>query len=247
MNSQIHLPQLSKVNKILIGVYVGLFLLSTILSKTTGVDLVSVLGLSYLGIKKGFIFQFLTFPFVESNFTGVLFNSILIWFIGSELELKWGTKFYLKFLAISTYISGLFYVLLSFIIGMSASALPLYGPAGTMLALILAYGIIYSERVMLFMMIFPMKAKYFCMILGGIEIFMAMFSNQSNASWSHLVAMLAAYLYLKFKSLQARGVTLQSIKEEQHRNRMRSKLTLVKDDEETPPQKADPDKPKYWQ
>jgi membrane associated rhomboid family serine protease len=248
MNSQIQVPQLTKVNKFIIASYVGLFILSNILSKSSGVSLASLMGLSYSGVSSGNIFQFLTFPFVDSNFTGVLFNSILIWFIGSELESKWGMKFYIKFLAISTYSAGIFFILLSLVVGRSVAVMPLYGPAGTVLALILAYGVIYSERVMLFMMIFPMKAKYFCMILGGIEIFMAMFSNHSNAAWSHLIAMLSAYLFLKYKSYQAQGVTFKSIKEHRHRAKMKSKLSLVEEDEvDNAPKKHDPDKPKYWQ
>jgi membrane associated rhomboid family serine protease len=246
MNSQIQVPQITKANKFIIATYVGIFILSNILSQSSGVSLASILGLSYPGITSGFIFQFVTFPFVDSSFTGVLFNSILIWFIGSELESKWGMKFYLKFLAISTYSAGIFFIILSLIIGRSVAVMPLYGPAGTILALILAYGIIYSERVMLFMMIFPMKAKYFCMILGAIEVFMAMFSNHSNAAWSHLIAMLAAYVYLKFKSYQAQGVTFESIKEHRHRSKMKSKLSIVKDEEDTP-KKHDSSKPKYWQ
>lgn len=248
MNPQIHLPSLSKTNKIIIGTYVSVFILSNILSKASGISLVSVLGLSYLDVLNGHIYQLITFPIVDASFTGVLFNSILIWFLGSELEQKWGSFFYLKFLCVATYSSGLFYFILSLSVGNSVGVIPLYGLAGTMLSMILAYGIIYSERVMLFMLIFPMKAKYFCMILGAIELFMALFSNQSNAAWSHIVAMISAYLFLKYKSLQSRGVTLKAIKEQRHRDKMKSKLTLIKDDvQESNQSKADPENPKYWQ
>lgn len=248
MNPQIQIPQITKANKVIIITYVALFILSTIVSQSTGVSLVSTLGLSYSGMSEGLIFQFLTFPFIEASFTSVLFNSMLIWFIGSELEQKWGTRFYLKFLAISTYSAGLFILLLGLAIQKSVAIMPLYGPAGAILALIFAYGLIYSERVMLFMMIFPLKAKYFCMILGAIEVFMALFSNHSTAAWSHLVSILVAFLYLKMKSYQAQGITLQSLKEHRHRAKMKSTLKIVKDDEdELPASKADPEKPKYWQ
>ena len=244
MQGQMHVPTLTKANKGIIGTYIGLFILSSILGSSGKGSLIPILGLSSSGIQSGLIFQYLTFPFVDAGFTAVLFNALLIWFIGSELEVKWGTKFYLKYILASVLAAGIFYTVA---FGFLASAsLPIYGMTGTNLALILAYAIIYSERTMVFMFIFPMKAKYFCMILGAIELFMGFFSSYSHAAWSHLAAMAGAFMYLKFKSLQAKGVTLGSIKAERHRQKMKGKLSLVKD-EEKKPDKPDPDNPKYWQ
>ena len=94
-----------------------------------------------------------------------------------------------------------------------------------------------------------MKAKYFCLLLAGIQIYMGIFSQGGGkGAWAHLFSMLIGFAYLKFKSMQARGVSISAIKEEYHRNKMRQKLKLVKDEEEeTPPDKPDPSNPKYWQ
>jgi len=129
---------------------------------------------------------------------------------------------------------------------MEPSDLPLYGLTGVNLALFVAYAIIYSERTLVFMFLFPMKAKYFCMILAGIELYMSVFSSYSHGSLAHLISMGVGFGYLKVKSLQARGVTLGAIKEQYHRNKMKNKLKLIKDDE-IPPDKPDPENPKYWQ
>lgn len=244
MQGQMQVPTLTKANKFIIGAYIGMFILSSILASSGKGSLISVLGLSSGGIQSGMIFQYLTFPFVDAGFTAVLFNALLIWFIGSELEVKWGTSFYLKYILASVVGAGLFYTIA---FGFLASpTLPIYGMTGTNLALILAYALVYSERTMVFMFIFPMKAKYFCMILGAIELFMGFFSSYSHAAWTHLAAMAGAFIYLKVKSLQARGVTLSAIKAERHRKKMKGKLSLVKN-EEVKPEKPDPDNPKYWQ
>ena len=174
----------------------------------------------------------------------MLFNALLIWFIGSDLELKWGTRFYIKFLLLVNICAGLFYFLIFGLAGVANG--PMYGMTGTNLALILAYGMIYSERTMVFMFLFPMPAKYFCMLLVGIELYMGLFSGQSQAAWSHLVAMLCAFLYLKYKSLQARGVTLSALKQEHRRTEQKRKLTLVKDKDDFP-ERADSKDPKFWQ
>jgi hypothetical protein len=60
-----------------------------------------------------------------------------------------------------------------------------------------AYGIIFSERVMLFMMIFPMKAKYFVMLLAAIEFISTVFYSKSGiANSAHLGGMIAGFMYL---------------------------------------------------
>ena len=245
MQQQMHVPKLTKVNKILISVYVGLFILSSLFKSNTGASLLSDLGLSIQGIEAGHYYQFITYPFIDHSFMTVLFNALILWFIGSELEVKWGSKFYGKFLAIATYSGGVAYALI-FSQFMSGTEMPLYGLTGLNLALFVAYAIIYSERTLVFMFIFPMKAKYFCMLLAGIELYMSVFSAYSHGALSHLISMLVGFAFLKIKSLQARGVTLGAIKEQHHRNKMKQKLKLVKEDE-LPPDSPDPDKPKYWQ
>lgn len=243
---QMYVPPLSKANKSIIIGYVGVFILSTLLSMSAGIKLVSVLGLSVVGIKSGLVFQFLTYPFFDTGLLSVVFNSLILWFIGSDLEAKWGTRFYLKFLAISAYSCGVIYFLLALLAGDLVSFLPLFGLTGVNLALLVAYGIIYSERTMIFMFIFPMKAKYFCMLLGAMELFMALTATAFNSAWAHLISMATGFGYLKYQSLKARGLGVSQIMEN-HRDhqarKKRGKLHLVKSDEE----KANPEDPKYWQ
>lgn len=243
MQGQIQVPTLSKVNKTIIIIYVALFIFTKAVGGSGQVNLLPILGLSFEGVTSGMLFQLLTYPFIDLGFTTVLFNALIIWFIGSDLELKWGRTLYLKFLLSATLGAGLFYFIL-FGAFLSSQA-PFYGMTGTNLALIMAYGIIYSERTMIFMFLFPMKAKYFCMILAAIELYMGLFSAHSQAAWSHLVAMLCAFIYLKIMSLRARGVTISSIRTEHNRNKMKSKLTLIKNNEK--PDKPNPEDPKYWQ
>ncbi len=95
---------------------------------------------------------------------------------------------------------------------------------------------IYPDRQMAFMMIFPMKAKVFCWILAGIEAYMAVFSSLST-SWAHLLAMGISFLIIHFQ-------TNPLIKKALHttwkpRNQNKKHLYVVKDDDQKPP--------KYWQ
>ena len=75
-----HVPQLSKSNKIIIIAYVGLFLLSEILRGAMDTSLVPILGLTTIGIKKGLIFQIFTYPLIDKSLMTVIFNSLIRFF-----------------------------------------------------------------------------------------------------------------------------------------------------------------------
>jgi membrane associated rhomboid family serine protease len=236
--AQFQAPPLSKFNKGLIISMVVLFVTNSIL----GGKLASILGLSLAGIKAGLVFQLISFPFMEASFMGLIFESLIIWFIGSELENSWGRKFYIQFFLVSTLAVGPLYLILSQFMGVAA---PLMGITGFGYALLIAYAIIYSERQLTFMLIFPMKAKYFCMLLAGIQLYMGFFSGAGAVSFTHLASMLVAFFFLRYKSLVAQGINLKSMQQKRHKDKMRSKLKIVED--EVPKDKADPDDPRYFQ
>lgn len=218
-------PPMTPTNKIVLITAVGFFLVNAILQLSTSFTLINYLGLSSNMVLKGHIYQFFTYPFIEVNFTSILFNCLLFWFIGGELELFWGKRFYQKFILYTLLVVGVTYFLVS-LVNVNMQFVPLKGLTGINLALIVAYGLIYSERELLFMLIFPMKAKYFCMLLAAIEVYMAVFSAYSYSAWAHIVAMIFAFIYLKTLSRRAQSGDLKRKK-----RKMRSKLRLVKDDD----------------
>jgi membrane associated rhomboid family serine protease len=228
---QFQAPPLTKTSKILIGITVGLFLINSIL-KTQGIALDGILGLSSLGMSKGLIFQIFTYPFIGRGLLEVVFNSLLLWFIGSEMESLWGIKRYLKFLATSVIGAGIIFLTIGFIFFSNSmmGSIPLTGLAGAMSALLLAYAIIFPDRTFSFMLIFPMKAKYFCMILIAMQLYMGFFSPAAILAWGHLGAMLSGFLFMLFV---AKGG-----KKSEKRKVSSAKLKLVKNEED--------DKPKYW-
>jgi membrane associated rhomboid family serine protease len=242
--NQMYTPPLSRINKFIIIFHVGLFLLNAILGQTMGINLVNLLGLSLDGIKSGFIFQIVTFPFIEVSFMGVLFNSLILWFIGSELEQRWSEVFYLKFLMLSAIGAGLFYLGLSLVFGGTFSVIPLHGINGMTFALLVAYGIIFSERQLTFMLLFPMKAKYFCMLLIGIELYMGIFSTYGKASWAHLFSMGIGFLYLQYRSQLARGKGMKDMLRDLNKEKKKSKFSVLSGGKDDDPNNKPP---KYWQ
>ena len=204
-----YLPRLTRVNKAILIGSAGIFILNSIMELSLGFSLFPYLSLSFTGISKGLIYQLVTYPFVTKGILAIVFNSLLLWFIGSELEARWGTGFYLRFLGYSSLFAGVVYLAIATFGPNSWGMYPLFGLNGLSFALLIAYAMLFSERQLLFMMIFPLKAKYFCALLILIELYMGVFQPGGKLAWVHLFTLAFAFCYLKFKSGQARGVSFK--------------------------------------
>lgn len=235
---QFQAPKLTKINKIILIATVVGFLATAILKAIGAFSLVNVLGLSGNGLFQGLIFQLITYPFIEVQLMGTLFNCLIVWFIGSELESQWGQKIYLRFLLLIVIGVGLIFSLVNliFFFGTPVYFASLHGLSGINFALLIAYSLLFPDRQMAFMMIFPMRARTFCWILVGIEAYMAIFTSLKT-SWAHLLAMGLSFLIIHFQNKPLIRTVLQS--SWKPRTTKKKHLYVVKDDDQKPP--------KYWQ
>lgn len=78
---------------------------------------------------------------------------------------------------------------------------PMVGASGCLFGLLMAYGFMFPNSEMMLMFIpYPIKAKYFVIGYGAIELLMAL-SNRTNdhvAHFAHLGGMLVGYIILKY-------------------------------------------------
>jgi membrane associated rhomboid family serine protease len=226
---QIHVPPLSFINKVLIISCVVFFILQNIFSKFMGVPLEAYLGLSGVKFFSGHIYELFTYPLMGRGLWEVLFNSLLLWFIGSDLENSWGRKRYLSFIIVAVLGAGITYLMISLIF--NVPPIPLTGLSGIVNFLMLAYAILYPNRLFSFMFVFPIKAKHFCMIIIGMEIFLGVFSPMGALSLAHLGSMVAGYAYMVYLSRPKK----------RPKPKGKANLYLVKD-----PKKGENDSTKYW-
>ena len=77
--------------------------------------------------------------------------------------------------------------------------IPTIGNSGAVYGILLAFGMLYPDRTVLFALIFPMKAWVFVAILGGIQFLsVAKAGSASNVSYiAHLGGMVFAWIYLR--------------------------------------------------
>ncbi|MCK5882995.1 MAG: rhomboid family intramembrane serine protease [Bacteriovoracaceae bacterium] len=234
MNGGIHLPQLSKTNKVIIIAMVAAFLLGSIMKEFADFQFATLLGLSTANILRGNILSPFSYPFIGTGLMEVVFNGMLFWFIGSELEPLWGRKRYLTFMAVSLLGGALIFLFLQFMF-MGTSLLSLTGMAGVTSSMLVAYAILYPDRTFLFMLIFPVKAKYFCMLLIGMQLYMGIFSPSFILAWGHLGAILSGFLYMAYVANAKNFKGMPSFKAKKKKNH----LKLVDDEDKS-------NGPKYW-
>ncbi len=208
-----------------------------------------VFGLVPLSVIKSFyVWQFATYIFLHSlNPMHILFNMLLLWWLGSELEQRWGSKFFLTYFLVSGIGAAVIYTAVIFLHGLITGSFagftnPVIGASGAIFGLMLAYGMIFGERVVYFMMVFPMKAKFFVIILGAMEVVTLLNSGIGGsevANLAHLGGIAAGYIFLKsYTAFQ------QSKWRKQSGGRGRGLRLVVNNDRKE--EKKDGDGPKYW-
>ena len=155
-----------------------------------------------------FIWQFFTYMFIHSSGVfHILFNMMVLWMFGSELEQLWGRKFFLTYYLTCGVGSALVYFigvkLYSLFGGIPAvQHVPVVGASGAVFGLLLAYGLIFGHRLVLFMFIFPMKARTFTLLIAGVELMTMLGAGFGSpvANLAHLGGLLSGFLFLNSRS-----------------------------------------------
>ena len=140
-----------------------------------------------------FLWQLFTYQFLHGGIFHILFNMLAVWMFGCDLEQRWGSSFFLRYYFICVLGGGLLNTFLA-----PGQTGPSVGASAGVYGLLLAYGLIYPNRIIYFYFLFPMKMKHFVWIIGGIALYSSIASGQSGiAHLAHLGGMVFGYLYLR--------------------------------------------------
>jgi membrane associated rhomboid family serine protease len=155
---------------------------------------VNLFGLvPYLVWQDFYLWQLFTYQFFHGGLMHLLFNMLALWMFGCDLERRWGSEFFLKYYFVSVVGGAILNTL--FLPGQMG---PSIGASAGIYGILLAFGLIYPNQIIYFYFLFPIKMKYFVMIIGGIALYSSLASGQSGiAHLAHLGGMLFGYLYLR--------------------------------------------------
>jgi membrane associated rhomboid family serine protease len=140
--------------------------------------------------------QVLSYAFLHGGVFHLFFNMLGLWMFGSELERLWGPKRYIRFLLAGVLAAAAAQLLVTYLAG---SVTPTVGASGALFALLLAYGMLFPNRII--MPLFPpipMKARTFVIIFGALELFLGYVDRSGVAHFAHLGGMVGGFLMIRY-------------------------------------------------
>ena len=162
---------------------------------------------SYLGlvpqdvIERRWLWQPVTYMFLHAGALHILFNMLGIWMFGVELERMWGTRFFLKYYAITGVGAALTTIVVSLLPYAPTAATyqaMTIGASGALYGLLVAYALYFPDRPIWILLLFPIPAKIFVLIMGAMSFLAATGAGSSTvAHVAHLGGIIFGYLYLK--------------------------------------------------
>jgi membrane associated rhomboid family serine protease len=179
----------------------------------------------------GFVWQPLSYAFVESSPMGVIFGALILWQLGGALEQTWGTRRMTAFALGTTVLAGVVTVLLALVV---RALLPIPFSGGFVMgsSLWVAYGLSFGRRQTNFWGL-PVSGNVFALIGVGFVFLNGAFSSFLLVI-PEAVALLLTWAYLRLGGPSDWFLRVQSWRL-QRQLRTRSKhLTLVSPDRNTP-------------
>jgi membrane associated rhomboid family serine protease len=155
------------------------------------------------------VWQPITYMFLHGDFSHIFFNMFALWMFGRGLEMEMGSKRF--FIYYFTCGIGAALVQLGMaevdIMNMESQGAiwnymltPTVGASGAVFGLLLAFGMMHpNATIMLLIPPIPMKAKWFVVIYGIIELLLIIFQAQDGiAHFAHLGGMFWGWLLMLF-------------------------------------------------
>jgi membrane associated rhomboid family serine protease len=220
-----HLPEVVK-NLLIIN---GLFFLATITLDGMGFDMYLFFGLHQFQSPDFMPHQLITHLFMHGNFTHLFFNMFALWMFGKVLENVWGGKKFLIYYMITGLGAATIHLLVSQyqifelsnkfpqfleiakegmhykgnLTSMRLTQListPTVGASGAVFGVLLAFGMLFPNALLYIYFAIPIKAKYFVIIYGLLELYAGISNNPADnvAHFAHLGGMIFGFFLIKY-------------------------------------------------
>lgn len=224
------MPAITK-NLIIINVLV---FFGTFVAQRYGIDLNDYLGLHFFLASDFNPAQLVTYMFMHGGFSHIFFNMFALFMFGPILERTWGAKKFLLYYMVCGIGAGLIQEGIQYISYLNSTIsqlaltdiipvkdysgviemtvnnylnqLTTVGASGAVYGILLAFGMMYpNERLFIFPLPFPIRAKFFVIGYAAIELWAGLANSTGDnvAHFAHLGGMLfglALILYWKNKA-----------------------------------------------
>lgn len=195
--------------------------LATYAFRGLGIDLNDLLGLHFMLAPDFHFYQLFTYMFAHGGWSHIFFNMFALWMFGRTLEYTLGSKRFLTYYMVTGIGAGLLQMAVGWIeiarlqaIAQEMGGLTPYmqsvimqranvltiGASGAVFGVLLAFGMMYPNSIiMLLIPPIPIKAKYFVIGYGVIELLLGVVGSRSGiAHFAHVGGMIFGFFLLYY-------------------------------------------------
>ena len=166
----------------------------------SGLDL---FGLSSAALREGHLWQFVSYTFLHENFIHFALNMLVVFFLGRDLEERFGRNLFIALYYLSGALAGLGWLIFS--AGGTYSGVCI-GASGAAFGLIGAFAAAFPKRELTLLVFFilpvTMTASMMAMVAAGVSLLLMFISRSDVAHSAHLAGCAAGYLltyaYVRF-------------------------------------------------
>jgi membrane associated rhomboid family serine protease len=160
-------------------------------------DVAKIGGLRFFMDPSFHFYQIFTYMFLHGGFSHVFFNMFALWMFGRVMENVWGPRkflFYYLLCGIGAALTQEIMQLLTFSFSMTV------GASGAVYGILLAFGMTFpNERIFIFPIPVPIKAKWFVIGYAALELYSSIISSMDGvAHVAHLGGMLFGLLLILY-------------------------------------------------
>ena len=142
-----------------------------------------------------YIWQPLTYMFMHGGFLHLFFNMLALWMFGMELENVWGSRKFLTYYLVCGIGGALSNLLVAPLLGQAA---PTVGASGAVFGVLLAFGMLFPDRLIYIYFFLPIRAKYMVVLWIGLELLYGVTGTTDGvAHFAHLGGMIGGYMVIR--------------------------------------------------
>lgn len=185
----------------------GLVWLAELVFLRFGYNLIDLLGMHYFEAPNFSFWQLITYAFLhdDSSISHLFFNMFALFMFGGQIERLWGSRRFLIFYGVCALTAALTQQIVWYF-GLHEMALlsggyateqyVTVGASGAIFGLLLAFGMLFpNAAIFIFFIPIPIKAKYFVIFYGVIELLLGIKGMASGvAHFAHVGGMIGGLI-----------------------------------------------------
>ncbi len=143
-----------------------------------------------------YVWQLITYMFIHDpkGIFHILFNMLMLWMFGTEVENLWGTRRFLVYYFATGIGAGIAHLIFAPLFGQIG---PVVGASGAIYGVMMAFALMFPDRYIFLYFLIPIPARIFVAILIGFDLIMGVFGSDGVAHFAHLGGAIVGFAYIK--------------------------------------------------